>query len=64
MNFVRFDELMVNLYRVSTVLLRQNKNDGSFHNKNDYPHVAELYDGGEDPFIVYLRRKWRRSLTG
>ncbi|MDR1893022.1 MAG: hypothetical protein LBQ48_08455 [Oscillospiraceae bacterium] len=57
MNFVKFDELTVNLDRVAAYRLRQNKNDGSFRNKEDYPYVAELYGGGEKPFTIHLTEK-------
>jgi hypothetical protein len=57
MNFVKFDELMINFDRVTAIRLRQNKNDGSFRNKKDYPYVAELYNSDGKPFIVHLTAK-------
>jgi hypothetical protein len=56
MNFIRFDDLMVNLERVTAVKIRRNTNDGSFRNKKDYPYAAELYGGGK-PFTVHLTEK-------
>jgi hypothetical protein len=57
MNFVKFDELMVNFDRVTAIRLRQNKNDGSFRNKDDYPYVVELDSGGGKPFTAHLTAK-------
>jgi hypothetical protein len=58
MNFVKFDELMINFDLVSAIRLRQNKNDGSFRNKDDYPYVADLFTGGNGkPFTIHLTTK-------
>jgi hypothetical protein len=58
MNFVRFDELMVNFDRVSAIRLRQNKNDGSFRNKDEYPYVVDLFVGENGkPFTFHLTAK-------
>jgi hypothetical protein len=63
MNFVKFDELMVNLDRVTAIRIRQNKNDGSFRNKDDYPYAVELYNGGDKPFTVHLTAKMAYELN-
>jgi hypothetical protein len=63
MNFVKFDELMVNLDRVSAVRLRQNKNDGSYRNQEDFPYVADLFTGGGKPFTVHLTSKMAHELN-
>jgi hypothetical protein len=58
MNFLRFDELTVNFDQVAAIRLRRNKNDGSFHNKDVYPYVAEIFTAGNrTPFIVHLTGK-------
>jgi hypothetical protein len=63
MNFVKFDELMVNLDRVSAVRLRQNKNDGSYRNQEEFPYVADLFTGGGKPFTVHLTSKMAHELN-
>jgi hypothetical protein len=63
MKFVKFDELMVNLDRVSAVRLRKNKNDGSFRNQAEFPYVADLFTGGSKPFTVHLTSKMAQELT-
>ncbi|MDR1073783.1 MAG: hypothetical protein LBL45_08935 [Treponema sp.] len=63
MNFVKFDELMVNLDRVSAVRIRQNKNDGSYRNQNEFPYVADFFAGGEKPLTVHLTSKMANELN-
>jgi hypothetical protein len=62
-NFVKFDELMVNFDHVTAIRIRPNKNDGSFRNKNDCPFVAELYNGGGKPFTAHLTEKMAYELN-
>ncbi|MDR1218673.1 MAG: hypothetical protein LBK73_03575 [Treponema sp.] len=63
MNFVKFDELMVNLDRVSAIRLRQNKNDGSYRNQEEFPYIADLFAGGDKPFTVHLTSKMANELN-
>ncbi|MDR1220435.1 MAG: hypothetical protein LBK73_12610 [Treponema sp.] len=63
MNFVKFDELMVNLDRVSAVRLRQNKNDGSYRNQEEFPYAADLFAGCGKPFTVHLTSKMAHELN-
>jgi hypothetical protein len=63
MKFVKFDELMVNLDRVSAVRLRQNKNDGSYRNQEEFPYVADLFAEGDKPFTVHLTSKMAHELN-
>jgi hypothetical protein len=63
MNFVKFDELMVNLDRVSAVRLRKNKNDGSYRNQGEFPYVADVYAGAGKAFTVHLTSKMVHELN-
>jgi hypothetical protein len=63
MKFVKFDELMVNLDRVSAVRIRQNKNDGSYRNQAEFPYVVDLFTGGDKPFTVHLTSKRAHELN-
>ena len=58
MNFVRFDELTINFDCVTAIRLRQNKNGGSYRNKDDYPVVADIFvSGSGKPFTIHLTNK-------
>jgi hypothetical protein len=58
MKFIKFDGLAINFDHVAAVRLRRNKNDGSFHNKDVYPYVADVFTAGNrTPFTVYLAGK-------
>ena len=63
MNFVRFGELTINFDRVTAIRFWQNKNDGSYRNKDDYPVSADIFvSGSGKPFIIHLTNQMADEL--
>jgi len=65
MKFLCDDEgLAINTAQITAVKIKQNKNDGTFKNGEEYPFVADVHVlYREKPFTIYLTREKERELS-
>ena len=65
MKFLTDDEgLGINTSQILAVKIKSNKNDGTYKNYRDYPHVADVHViGREKPFTIYLTESQERELS-
>ena len=65
MKFLTDDEgLVINVALITAVRFKANNNDGSYKNKTEYPHVADVHvSGKEKPFTIYLTGPQKAELS-
>ena len=58
------DGLAISIDRIIAIKIKENKNDGSFKNRKEYPFVADVHvEGREKPFTIYLSESQNQELS-